>query len=148
MVELIKGNIFETNCDIIIHGCNCRGGFGYGLAEQIKTKFPLAEKAYFNKFNSVGWNLGDIQIVDCGNKKIINAATQYDYGSPKSGKVFIDYDAIRKCLELTKKYAKGFGLSIASPKIGSSLGGGDWKKIEKIMQEVFTDYNIKVYYLK
>ena len=43
--------------------------------------------------------------------------------------------------------AKEFGFTVAIPKIGAGLGGGDWKKIEKIIEEEFKDVVPNVYVL-
>lgn len=146
MVKEIKGDIFDSKCDMIIHGCNCIGGFGAGIALSIAKKYPLAKTAYFNKFKNTGWHLGEIQVVDCEDRKIINAATQFNYGSPKSGEVYADYPAIKKCFKLAKQYAKAHGLSIATPKIGAGLAGGNWEIIKKIIEDEFSDYEISIYY--
>jgi O-acetyl-ADP-ribose deacetylase (regulator of RNase III) len=46
-----------------------------------------------------------------------------------------------------KAFAKSSNLSIAIPKIGAGLAGGDWKIIGPILDEVFSDYDVTVYEL-
>lgn len=58
-----------------------------------------------------------------------------------------DYSAIRECMEKVKRFAKMKHLTVAMPKIGAGLAGGDWKIIEKILEEVFTDHDVTVYTL-
>lgn len=58
----------------------------------------------------------------------------------------IRYDAIYKgLLELKLKLKTNCKYSIHMPKIGSGLAGGDWLKIEKIINKIFVDENVYVY---
>ena len=87
-----------------------------------------------------------MQYVPQWNGRIIaNCATQDKY-LPR-GECHADYDAIRKAMYTLKNDVYP-DLSIAIPKIGAGLAGGDWNIIEGILNEVFTDYDITVYYLE
>lgn len=146
MINYIKGDLFDTDADIIAHGCNCRGGYGSGVAKTMADKYPKARHYYLDKHDDDGWELGDVQYVTQRDGKIIaNCATQDGY-MPRNV-CHADYGAIRKCMELVKDFAKGNGYKVAIPKIGAGLAGGDWTKIEKILNDVFSDYDVTVYYL-
>jgi len=148
MVNLVQGDLFKSDADILAHGCNCRGGFGSGVAGIMAKRFPKARAYYLEKFEEEGWNLGDVQfVVVYGGRYIANCATQDAY-YPR-GVCHADYDAIRKSMETVKKFAEENGkLTIAIPKIGAGLAGGDWNKILLILEEVFNDYDVTVYYLE
>lgn len=145
MIKYIKGDLFLAPQTILAHGCNCLGGFGSGVAKTMAQKHPEAKKQYLKKFNSVGWKLGDVQYVKSNGKIIANCATQYDYGSPKDGTVYVDYEAIRTCMTKLKKVCDENKLSVAIPKIGAGLAGGDWFLIENIINDVFIGSDIFVY---
>jgi O-acetyl-ADP-ribose deacetylase (regulator of RNase III) len=146
MINYVKGDLFKSGADIIAHGCNCRGGYGSGVAFTMAKKFPKAKRYYLDKHESEGWELGDVQFVKVfGDRYIANCATQDAY-YPRD-KVHADYDAIRLCMMKVKDFAKAENKKIAIPKIGAGLAGGDWTVIETILQEVFSDYDIAVYYL-
>lgn len=146
MVKYVNGDLFSTEADIIAHGCNCRGGYGSGVAYTMAKTYPRAKLLYLEKYDEDGWDLGDVQFVlQRDGKYVANCATQDAY-LPR-GMCHADYPAIRTCMEKVKKFAKDKGLSIAMPKIGSKLAGGDWNLIEKILEEVFVDYDVTVYYL-
>lgn len=142
----IQGDILQTDCDIIAHGCNCVNGFGSGIAGQIALKYPLVKQAYHRYHMNVGWALGDIQLVGINNGKIIaNCATQQEY-YPRD-RVHADYHAIeRVCLKL-KDYCIVNNKTLALPRIGCGLAGGDWNLVKKIYEKVFNDIDVKVYYL-
>lgn len=147
MVHQIKGNVLEQGFGIVAHGCNCKGGFGAGVALAVAKKHPEARNAYLMKFNTEGWRLGDVQFVMGRDGHLIaNCATQKDY-MPR-GKRHVDYDAVRACMEKVRDYAKEHNLSVACPKIGAGLAGGDWSIIKGILKEVFVDYDITVFYLE
>jgi O-acetyl-ADP-ribose deacetylase (regulator of RNase III) len=145
MIKYKKSDLLQATEDIIAHGCNCVGGFGSGVAGQIAQKWPEVRNAYLKQHNSHGWQLGFVQYVDVDNKIIANCGTQKEY-YPR-GVCHADYDAIKTVMEELKKYAECYSLSVAIPKIGAGLAGGNWDTIEGIVQEAFGDYPVTVYEL-
>jgi len=146
MVKYVNGDLFDSDANILAHGCNTVGGYGSGVAKLMAENFPAAKMSYYNKYNGEGWKLGDVQFVLVGSLKyVVNCATQQEY-YPRN-RVHADYDAIRTCMEKVKNFAKVGGLTIAIPKIGAGLAGGDWNTIEAILNEVFTDYDVTVFVL-
>lgn len=144
-IKFIKGDLLASGADIIAHGCNCVGGFGSGVAGQIAQRYPHIKKAYIHKFNTEGWELGDVQFVRIGHseKSIANCATQKEY-YPRD-RVHADYESIEKCMNIVKELAGD--KTIAIPKIGCGLAGGDWEVVEKILNKVFDSREIWVYTL-
>jgi len=129
------GNIFDTKCECIGHGVNCCGAMAAGIAGQIASLFPFAKQCYLRKNIKDGWVLGEIQPVDCGEKIIINMATQY-YPGPDA-----KYDAIRETLEKTFDFCQNKGYStIALPWIGCGIGGLETKKVKVIIEETIKKY--------
>lgn len=151
MIIYVQADLFTVFDGIIAHGVNCVGGFGSGVAGIIAQKYPQVRAKYLEKFNKQGWELGDVQMVPVmGNIKkpiyIANCATQKEY-FPRD-RVHADYEAIEKCMIKVKEFAKRTNRKVSIPKIGAGLAGGDWKIIEGIINKVFNDYDIYVYYLK
>lgn len=144
-VTEIKGDLFETDCQVIAHGVNCRNGFGSGVAGQIAKIHPFAKRLYHRKFEEEGWRLGEIQVVSDrhNNRFFMNCATQDKYGY--DGEVLVNYEAVRTCMEKARDYCKKYGFTLAIPKIGCGLAGGDWKIVKDILNEVFTEMEVKVY---
>ena len=147
MINYVKGDLFESDAEVIAHGCNCRNGFGSGVAGIMARKYPKAKHSFHEKYDEDGWKLGDVQFVRVWGKQeyVANCATQGAY-LPR-GVCHVDYDAVRTCMEKVKEFAKSKSLRVAMPKIGAGLAGGDWDVIEKILEEVFVDYEVTVYYL-
>jgi O-acetyl-ADP-ribose deacetylase (regulator of RNase III) len=146
MVNYKKGDLFKAPEDILAHGVNCMGAFGSGVAAGMAHNHRKARDQYFDKHNrSGGWELGDVQFVRSGNKWIANCATQKDF-LPR-GICHADYPAIKKTMSLVKEFAMGNKMTIAIPRIGAGLAGGDWDVIKPIIEEVFSDYDLTVYEL-
>jgi len=88
MIEIIKGDLFTTDCKVIAHQVNCTGTMGSGVAKIVKEKFPEVYKIYHNqcigRYNGVKcdpWLMGSVSILprDDGNGYIANIFSQYFY---------------------------------------------------------------------
>lgn len=129
-IEYIKGDIFETEHKYILHGCNAQGVMGAGVAKAIKQTYPFAYETYRKSYENDGLELGQVQIVKCRNRTIINAITQKNYG--RDGLRYVSYDAISNCFAALEEIL--YGETIAMPKIGAGLAGGNWNIIEAIIE--------------
>lgn len=56
----------------------------------------------------------------------------------------IRYEAVAKCLEKVAEKAKELGASVHMPRIGCGLAGGDWSKIEPLIEESLISSGIAV----
>jgi len=60
-----------------------------------------------------------------------------------------DYEEMKKALKYIKLWASNNNLTIAMPyKIGCGIANGDWNKVYKIIEEIFSDYDIVLYRLE
>lgn len=146
-IKYIKGDLLRAEVDIIAHGCNCKQTMAAGIAVPIVREFQQAESAdRAFKPQKPEERLGLIDIVKVPGwniRFVVNCYTQLGFGTGLQ----ISYPAIRKCMEQLHDFALKNKYSVGIPKIGAGLGGGDWKKIEEIINDVFSDMEIKVYYL-
>ena len=147
MIKYIKGDLLTTDASVIVHGCNCQGVMGSGVAKQIKEKYPVVYERYMMVYKKYPDLLGKIQIVNISeNLKIVNCFTQEFYG--KDGTRFIDYYAIQSCMRKLGHFCKVTNINkIAMPKIGCGLGGGNWNKVEDIIKHELRSTNVLVYEL-
>ncbi len=147
MIEYIKGNVFNTDCDVIAHGCNAQGVMGLGVAKQVKKFYPDAFQVYRDYCLLNNRDLSIMGTVIWSVEKniiIANCITQYNYGY--DSKRYLDYDALRKSMAHIEAKAKIQGFkSVAMPKIGAGLGGGDWNTIAQIINTEIQDLKVKVY---
>jgi O-acetyl-ADP-ribose deacetylase (regulator of RNase III) len=136
-------NIFESKCTAIIHGCNAVGAFNAGLAKQIRQKYPKAYSDYISQIklwdiesfplvNRLGWVIPSTQP---DGRIILNAIIQVHYGTDR---VQLNYDALNECLEYCAKQ----DYTIAFPKIGCGLAGGDWDIVREMIMKSQTQGEI------
>jgi O-acetyl-ADP-ribose deacetylase (regulator of RNase III) len=139
-IDYVHGDIFTTNCEYLIHGCNSRGLMGAGVAKMIKQKYPKAYQDYLDIYNNNGLILGDFYSSEQPDGKIIiNAITQKDIGTDK---IQVSYWAIANIF----RNLNNLGMKkVALPKIGSGLAGGDWKVISAIIENESKNYQPIVY---
>lgn len=135
-IEYIQGDLFRTEHELLLHGCNSKGVMGSGVAKIVKALYPNNYEAYA-LWCSKGFRLGQYLAVPERGKVIINAVTQQNYGkvSEQTGPNpvrYVSYDAIAEIFaSLNKVYANS---TIAMPRIGAALGGGDWSVISAIIE--------------
>lgn len=143
MLSFRKGDILEEYTGLIIHGCNASGGFGSGLAGQIKDKYPQVYKE-FKKIPVGKSSLGHLQIVHAAtNLYIGNAVTQLGYGY--DGGRYADTGAIFEVLSLAAKSEIGRKMGILTVRIGCGLGGLSWEsEVLPIFQLVVDIYNTPI----
>jgi len=146
MIVYKKGDILDSEEKVIAHGVNCSGGFGSGMAKAVAERYPSVRESYLYKFNTRGWELGEVQLLGVGDgsgRFIANCATQQRYGRPEDGP-FVSYPAIRQVIRnLVQSNPTGF----AMPKIGAGLAGGNWEIIEAIIQQESGSVEVRVYTL-
>lgn len=147
-IEYIVGDLFDTDCAIIAHGCNAQGVMGSGVARLIREKYPLAYQDYVNISRSPsGLVMGAVYASICGDKVIANMITQEFFGG--DGQRYVSYDAIaRACESLDKIASKIKADRVALPQIGAGLGGGDWNVIASIIESSFKQTQPVVYLLE
>lgn len=145
MLVYKKGDVTEAHEDIIAHGCNAQGVMGKGVAKTIREKWPGAFDVYKQVYDERGLNLGDVIIYQGDKVTVANCITQEFYGRGDDNNQYVDYDAVHKCMGALRKYCEEQDLhTIAIPKIGAGLGGGEWLKIEGIIRYEFEDTDIKI----
>lgn len=151
MIRLIRqdltGILANREFPVFLHGCNCFGAMGAGIARTVKNLYPEALKADIATGKGNRAKLGTICPVQVGERNwIINAYTQYDFWSegPRA-----DYAAIGRAMKATAAFMADHGFDhILMPKVGAGLAGGDWNRIEAIIRESFpSETAIDIYYL-
>lgn len=125
----------------ILHQVNCQGAFGAGFAKEIANRWPQARQDYIDGLKQ-GAYLGDFIASKVSNEcTIVHLYGQEYYGNgKKSGKCFTDYDALENSI---KKFKESYPNSNAvCPKfIGCGLAGGDWQKVENILNKYQINYS-------
>lgn len=135
MIRYIDGDLVRdaANYDVIAHCCNCFCTMGAGIAPQIKHKFPEAYAVDCETQSGDEFKLGTISYTENTTPIVVNLYGQFDYTGRRSGKMDLDYDALRSALKVMRE--KFTGKTFGLPMIGAGLAGGDWNVIESIIEE-------------
>jgi O-acetyl-ADP-ribose deacetylase (regulator of RNase III) len=153
MIHYVKGNLLNSDCDYICHQVNCQGVMNSGIARQIRERWPEVYEKYLQEYEFWTKQLGraksplgniDIARINNSNQAVINMYTQNTYGY--DGRRYTSYDAFADALEKIKFYILD-DAKIGFPKnIGCGLGGGNWKVISALIEEILgNDYEVYIY---
>lgn len=137
-----QGNLLDAR-GIIVHGCNCIGAMGAGVALAIRKKWPVVYNNYVSLHKQEGLQLGEIQPIHVSQDVVvINAMTQQNVGTHRQQ---VDYSALRECFNKVHRYAIDNGISVVNfPLIGCGLAGGDWGTVSAIIDSELGDSLEKV----
>jgi len=159
MIETIQGNVLTVTEGIIVHGCNCQGVMGSGIAQLIRAKWSDVYEAYRTHHRRVGLRLGDV--VSVGHPTweqssrvsrhlndvteqlperliIANALTQDTYGRDPS-EVYVDYDGLAAAFARIRVLARDTGLPVHFPLIGCGLANGKWEEVSARIDQMLGD---------
>lgn len=149
-VKYVNGDIFDTDCDIIVHQTNCQGVMGHGIALQVKERYPEVYIAYkqfcYRYINDKENILGLVYYANThDNKKIANLFGQLNYGEGLQ----TNYGKLAKGLDNVAEFAKRHNVSVAIPyKIGCGLAHGNWEIVKGLIESIFADVDCTVYRLE
>ncbi len=132
---------------IICHVCNDIGGWGKGFVLALSKRWELPEtsyRAWYAAGKSGGFALGVVQFVPVESYIwVANMIGQKGIKRGSSGPP-IRYDAIAACLLQVAAKAHELGASVHMPRIGCGLAGGDWSKVEPLIQANVTGLGVAV----
>lgn len=154
MLHYKVGNLLDAPQICIAHQVNCQGVMGSGVAKAIKEKYPNVYEHYKGlcDIKTSKELLGTSQELYCkiGERTVINLFGQQFYGY--DGCCYTSYVALTTALDSAFKFIVKENrdyddpLEIAVPyKMGCDRGGGDWKIVSKILEELSDKYDVDVY---
>lgn len=148
-VHIVRGDMLEAQEDILGHQVNCQGVMGSGIAKSLRATYSIlfpSYKEFCDNHSKPNMLLGKCHIVKTGSKHIANLFGQLNYGRQKI--VYTDYNALKAALNALKDYAVQENLSVALPyNIGCGLANGSWDVVNKMIEDVFDDYEVTLYEL-
>lgn len=136
-------NTPENSRIIIPHIVNNRNAFGAGFVLALSKVWDEPEARYrmaFTKSYPIGNSdlLGKIQVVNVEkNLYVCNMFAQV-LGYDVDGNPPIRYEQLDWCLEQLNFVAEVLDAEIYAPRFGAGLAGGDWAKIEPMIENRLT----------
>ena len=143
MIKYVKGDATSPQGDgkkVIAHICNDIGGWGAGFVLALSKKWMHPENVYRANYK-LGLVLGDIQIATVEHDiVVINMIAQSGTISRLKDENLppIRYEALERCLEKVNQYCVTYNATLHAPRFGAGLAGGDWNKIEKIIESTMS----------
>ena len=126
MIELVRGDIFESTCQVTGITINCKGAMGKGLALTAALKYPELEQRYKTLCNEKRFIPGHPRLMTVEDKKFLMFPTK-DHWKNKSKIEWVDTG-----LGLIKKNIDRFE-SLALPPLGCGNGGLDFYSVLNLM---------------
>lgn len=142
MINIIKGNIFNTKCQTIVNTVNCVGIMGAGIAYECKLRYPKMFERYTQLCDGKQIQIGKLWLYHGTDKWILNFPT----------KIHWKYNSKVEYLQMgLQKFNDTYNLkgitSIAFPLLGASNGGIPENISLNIMMEYLSkvDINVEIY---
>lgn len=160
MIEIVNGDLLQSNLPLIAHQTNCLGVMGAGIAKSIKNKWNIVYTQYVDICKNFEYSkdlLGKCQICVTGEFPIKFVANLFgEYSFTESVAPFenrhTDYNALKKALLNLKAFCEDEEVAeVGIPyKLGCGLAGGDWDGVVyPMLQELFAnDSTITLYIYK
>jgi O-acetyl-ADP-ribose deacetylase (regulator of RNase III)/uncharacterized protein YwgA len=128
-VEVIKGDLFESNAQTLVNTVNCVGIMGKGLALEFKRRYPGMYQDYVKRCKREQVKLGEPYLFrGLELPQILNFPTKGHWRS-----VSRLTDIIRG-LEYLEKHYRNWGItSLAVPSLGCQQGQLDWRAVLPVL---------------
>jgi O-acetyl-ADP-ribose deacetylase (regulator of RNase III) len=133
MIRVVEGSVLKA--PVIAHQVNCRGAFGAGLAGQIAERWPACKKSYLSYVQSKdpGELFGTVYVWEGLDVVILNLFGQ-DQPGPHTSEIAL-LGAAQRIPDFMEE--EGIGVVAMPWMIGCGIGGGDWSRIQPMIEKVF-----------
>ena len=154
ILDLINKSSENKTLNVFVHQCNAHNNLGKGIAKAISTAYPEVARADNATQAGDRAKLGTYTYARVKDNVVIaNAYGQYNYGwlNPldSTGRQ-TDYIALQKALTAIRDdFANESTQPVAFylPRaIGSGLAKGNYNTIRNILEEVFKDHELVLFY--
>lgn len=147
-IEVVSGDIFEDDADVLVIPVNCVGVMGAGLAKVAKQKWPEMYTRYRNACHNGRIKIGHGNITEYPqreNPEIIACLPTKIHWKNPSELEYVRYGLAWLRYDLWYNGPKK--ASIAIPALGCGLGGLDFTDVLPLIVDAFkgTDYDVRVY---
>ena len=154
ILDLINKSSENKALNVLVQSCNCQNVMGKGIAKAISTAYPEVARADNATQAGDRAKLGTYTYARVKENVVIaNAYGQFNYGwlNPlDSNGRQTDYEALRKSLTAIRDDFAGQStqpVAFYLPRaIGSGLAKGNYNTIRGILEEVFKDHELVLFY--
>lgn len=138
-IEIIKGNLFTSQCQTLVNTINCVGVMGAGVALEFRLRYPRMFERYVELCNQELIDVGKLWLYKAESKWILNFPTKKHWKNPSKEEYL--KSGLQKFLDTYKEKAI---TSIAFPLLGANNGGIPQEESLEIMTSYLKLCNIPV----
>jgi len=139
LIRYMKGDIFDSQAQVIVNPVNCQGIMGKGLALAFKQKYPDMFAVYVHECQTGKLQIGRPTLYQKSTPWILNFPTKNDWRNPSK----LEY--LEEGLAFLVKHYKQAGItSIAFPKLGAQNGKLCWNEVGPLMATYLYQCDIDV----
>jgi len=133
MLLLLRGDLFDSKCEVLVNPVNCVGVMGKGLALEFKARFPMVFAEYARLCSAGILRPGKVILVE----NVLLFPTKDHWRDPSK----LEYisDGLDDFATQTWSFR-----SIAFPRLGCGLGGLDWPVVRQMMSDKLADLDLNV----
>ena len=149
-MQSIKSDILKESTGLIVHGVNCQGVMGKGIALSIRKKYPQVFLDYKKFCEENKELLGKVIYTKITEELVIASLFTQQYYGNKPNTRYVDYNAIELgflTIASDLKENNREDMIIKIPKIGATNGGGDWEVIKQIIFDSTHNLTVQLYIL-
>jgi O-acetyl-ADP-ribose deacetylase (regulator of RNase III) len=150
-LRVIKGDATSPQAagpKIIAHVCNDQGHWGAGFVLAVSRRWPEPERDFRRWHRERAGNdfaLGAVRLVEVQPALwVANMIGQHGIKTGSSGPP-VRYEAIGRALMTVGDQALELGASVHLPRIGCGLAGGEWSKVEPLIEDRLAGIAVTVY---
>jgi hypothetical protein len=147
MIKWIEnGDIFESQCDILVNPVNCVGPMGRGLAKEFAKRYPLLEGNHRARCEKGEVKPGYLWVhtFPRAGHEVLNFPTKDHWRKPSEIGFIIT--GLQSFCALVKKQPWSEA-SYAFPPLGCGLGGLKWADVKPLIEQYLGSLpiNVEVY---
>lgn len=146
MIRYITGDATRPQGEglkVVAHVCNNVNRFGAGFAKAVAERWPYAKEVYIQHPSKKSLGML-ITAVVATNIRVCHMIAQDGLRSV-SNPVPLRYDALETCLFKLNDQCQQVECSIHMPRIGAGLAGGDWNRIEALINKCLPMQDVTIY---
>lgn len=138
MIKLTRGNILRADVEALVNTVNCDGYMGRGIALQFKKAYPANFDAYQKACRVGDVHPGSMFIFETG--MMMNPRYIINFPTKRHWRGRSRYEDIDAGLRALAEDACRLDIrSIAIPPLGCGLGGLDWGRVRRMIEDAFKD---------
>lgn len=149
--DATQPELIPNKINMICHCCNTIGAWGAGFVVSLGNKYPIAKLKYQTTIdeakktrkNLLG-TVAYVKVTETPDLIVAHLFGQSSIYQKSDGTPPVDYNAIVCGFNNIICDLNGKGCAIHMPRIGCGLAGGDWSKIEDIINQTLIKAGIDV----